>query len=83
MPQRCGKVKVTAGGRLAGGGVCGHVQSRSERVSSFSAEWPKFPENKQVLPSYNAILTVRVLLCGGRPTLLSSLRLSISRQNSS
>ena len=59
MPQRWEKVKVTQGGEEGGK----HVQSQRKRVSSFFENWPKFHENKQVLPSYNAILTVPVPLC--------------------
>lgn len=55
---------------------CGEKKACSKQEQKsflLFAEWPKFPEHKQVLPSYDAILTVPVLLCGDSKTLMSSL----------
>lgn len=67
MPQRWEKVKVTWGGGK------GMFKAKCFFFFIFT-EWPKFPENKQLLPSYNGSLMFLVLLC-----LLSSLPPSVGR----
>ncbi len=63
-----------------GGGEKKKARSKPRQKNFFLfAEWPKFPENKQVLPSHNAILTVPVLLFEDSQALMSSLSRSGGR----